>query len=42
MENTELDLIIEDYSLGEMLDNTDIIRIEMNAVEYPLFSKNKK
>lgn len=42
MEEKELDLIVEDYSLGEMLDSTDLIRVEMNAVEYPLFSKNKK
>ena len=42
-ENKEVEIIIEDYSLGDMLENSsDLIRVEMNAVEYPLFSKNKK
>lgn len=42
MEDKELELIVEDYSLGEMMESSDLIRVEMNAVEYPLFSKNKK
>ncbi len=37
MENTELDLIVEDYTIGEMIENTDIIRIEIKAVKYHHF-----
>lgn len=39
--------IVEEYlnvdnSLIEMEKNKDLIRMEMNIVEYPIFSKNKR